>query len=212
MPAMQKLYTSRGLRGVARGLMLAVVTLAIVLGLVCALIVFQAGRDDLQDAAVGRVGAAIVLGSAPGGGAPSPALRARLDHALDLYRRGQVRLIVLTGSAGQGQNAAEAEIGKRYLAGLGLPAEVLLTESQSTTTLEHLRNSVALIQANHVGAVVLVSEPFHMLRALKMTRDLGLIAYSSPARAGDGSAGRLDAIRTVLREAGAYLAYLFARQ
>jgi uncharacterized SAM-binding protein YcdF (DUF218 family) len=212
MPGMQTLLISRGLRGILRGLALAIITFFIIFGLVCALIVFQGGRDDLQDAAIGRVGAAVVLGSAPGSGAPSPALRARLDHALDLYRRGQVRLIVLTGGASQGQGPADADIGKKYLLGLGLPAEALLTEAQSTTIFEQLRNSVPLIQANHIGAVVVVSEPFQMLRALKMIRDLGLIAYSSPARAADASAGRLGALGAVLREAGAYLAYLFVRR
>src|SRR5581483_10458753 len=132
---------------------LATITLALFFGLVCALIVFQAGHDDLQDAAIGRVGAAIVLGAAPGSQAPSPVLRARLDHALDLYRRGQVRLIVLTGGADQAQGAAEADIGKKYLLGLGLPPEALLTEAHSTTTLEQLRGSMPLIQANHIGAV-----------------------------------------------------------
>ena len=209
---MQRLYVARGLRGFARGLMLAAVSLLAVMALICVLIVLEGQRDDLQNLGVGRAGAAIVLGVAHWSGDRSPVLRARLDHALDLYRRGQVRLIVLTGGAGAGDTLSEAATGKQYLLGRGLPAEALLTEDHSTTTWENLRNSAPLIQSNQIGAVVLVSDPFDMLRALKMARDLGLIAYGSPTRTSPISASRWQEARYVVREAWAYLVYLFFRR
>jgi len=63
------------------------VSLLVLLGLVCALIVAQGRRDEAQQVGAGQVGAALVLGAAQWNGDPSPVLRARLDHALDLYRR-----------------------------------------------------------------------------------------------------------------------------
>ncbi len=93
-----------------------------------------------------------------------------------------------------------------------LPAEALLIEDRGTSTWENLRNSVALIQSHQIGAVVLVSDPFQMLRSLKMTRDLGLIAYGSPTRTSPISANGWQAARYVVREAWAYLVYLFFRQ
>src|SRR5215211_1570801 len=117
MPAMRRLYVARGLRGLARGLALAALSVVAMLALICVLIVLQGRRDDLQNLGVGRVGAAIVLGATQWSGDQSPALRARLDHALDLYRRGQVRLIVLTGAVGAGETVSQAAAGKQYLLG-----------------------------------------------------------------------------------------------
>ncbi len=212
MPAMRRLYVARGLRGLVRGLVLAALSVVAMLALICVLIVLQGRRDDLQNLGVGRVGAAIVLGTAQWSGDRSLVLRARLDHALDLYRRGQVRLIILTGGVGAGETVSEAAAGKQYLLGRGLPAEALLIEDRGTSTWENLRNSVPLIQSHQIGAVVLVSDPFQMLRSLKMTRDLGLIAYGSPTRTSPISANGWQAARYVVREAWAYLVYLFFRQ
>jgi uncharacterized SAM-binding protein YcdF (DUF218 family) len=202
---MQTNFRSPTLRGLARGIAMSALSIAAMLALLCALVVAEARRDDLAEAGVGRVGAAVVLGAAPGAPEPAAALRARLDHALELYRRGQVRLIVVAGGV------AGAPSGKQYLLGRGLPAEALLSEEDGASTWENVRDSVPLVNANRIGAVVLVGEPFQMLRALKMTRDLGLIAYSSPSR-GAPPAGRLQQAAVVLREAWAYLVYIFARR
>jgi uncharacterized SAM-binding protein YcdF (DUF218 family) len=139
-------------------------------------------------------------------------LRARLDHALDLYRRGQVRQIILTGGVGTGDTTSEAAAGKQYLIDHGMTADALLLEEQGTNTWESLRNAVPLARANRIGAVLLVSDPFHMLRSIKMARDLGLIAYGSPTRSSPIAAGSAEEARSVLREAWAYMVYLFARE
>jgi uncharacterized SAM-binding protein YcdF (DUF218 family) len=205
-------YIIRLLAGFLRGLVIISATILALLGLVCALIVVQGRRDEAQQLGAGQVGAALVLGAAQWNGDPSPVLRARLDHALELYRRGQVRQIILTGGMGVGDTTSEAAAGKRYLIEQGMAADVLLLEEQGTTTWESLRNAVPLARANRIGAVLLVSDPFHMLRSIKMARDLGLIAYGSPTRTSPIAAGSGEEIRYVVREAWAYLVYLFARQ
>ena len=95
-------YAIRLLAGILRGLLVIAVALLALLGMACALIVVQGRRDEAQQIGAGQVGAALVLGAAQWNGDPSPVLRARLDHALDLYRRGQVRQIILTGGVGAG--------------------------------------------------------------------------------------------------------------
>ena len=205
---MQRIYLSRGLRGLARGLGLALISVAALLALVCVLIVLEGQRDDLQSLEGGRVGAAIVLAAAQPRDTTGADVRARLDHALNLYRRGQVRMIVLAGDTGGPASGA----GKQYLLGQGLPAEALLAEDTSSSTWQSLRNSVPLIQSNQIGAVVLVGDPPYMLRSLKMTRDLGLIAYGSPSRAAAAAGARWQEAGVILREAWAYLLYLFVRR
>jgi uncharacterized SAM-binding protein YcdF (DUF218 family) len=205
-------YAIRLLAGFLRGLILIAVSILVLLGLICVLIVAQGRRDEAQQVGAGQVGAALVLGAAQWNGDPSPVLRARLDHALDLYRRGQVRQIILTGGVGTGDTTSEAAAGKKYLVEHGMTADALLLEDQGTTTWESLRNAVPLARANRIGAVLLVSDPFHMLRSIKMARDLGLIAYGSPTRSSPIAAGSAEEARYIVREAWAYMVYLFVRQ
>jgi uncharacterized SAM-binding protein YcdF (DUF218 family) len=197
----------RILLGFLRGLLTSVGCLVALVALVCLLIVVQGQRDDVRSA-----GAAIVLGAAQWNGTPSPVLGARLDHALDLYRRGYVSHIILTGGVGPGDTTSEAAAGKQYLVARGLPSEALLLDEHGATTWESLRASAVLVRANGIGAVVLVSDPFHMLRSLKMARDLGLMAYGSPTRTSPISESVGVEAGYVVRESWAYLVYVFTRQ
>jgi uncharacterized SAM-binding protein YcdF (DUF218 family) len=207
MRAMQKLQIVRFLKAFLRGLLLIGAGAVLLIALVCALIVVQGQRDEARDS-----GAAVVLGAAQWNGDPSPVLRARLDHALDLYHRGIVKRIILTGGVGPGDRLSEAAAGKQYLLDRQLSAEVLLLDERSTTTWENVQNAAELARANGIDTVLLVSDPFHMLRSLKMARDLKLTAYGSPTRSSPISGNRAAETRFVAREIWAYLIYLFARQ
>ncbi len=92
------------------------------------------------------------------------------------------------------------------------PPENVLLEETGTTTWESLRQAAAIARKNRIGAVMLVSDPFHMLRSLKMAHDLGLVAYGSPTRTSPISGNTAEETRYVFREAWAYLVYLFAGQ
>lgn len=193
-------------RGMARSLALALTSLVVLVALICVLIALQGRRDETQPA-----GAAVVLGAAQWNGSPSPVLQARLDHALDLYRRGTVGKIILTGGVGQGDSVSEAAAGRDYLVQHGVATTTLLLEQQGTTTWESMQNAARLARANGINSVLLVSDAYHMLRALKMAHDLRLNAYASPIRPASGIES-LDEAMHVLREAGAYLLYVFARK
>lgn len=210
MRSMQTLISGRAWRRLTRRLLIVALAALLLLALLCTLIALQGRHDDLRQPGVARVGAAIVLGAALAGDAPPPNLRARLDHALDLYRRGQVRRIILTGGRTPGASVSEAAAGRRYLLDRGLAAEALLLEEASTSTWQNLQNSRSLVLANDLGAVVLVSDATHMLRALKMARDLGLTAYGSPVPPGAGSLAQQAG--AAAGEALKYLVYLFARR
>ena len=89
----------------------------------------MAGRDEAQ-----RADAIVVLGAAQYNGRPSPVLKARLDHALELYRGGLAPAIITTGSYGQDPNFSEAEVGRKYLVQHGVQAEDIVSEQGSGTT------------------------------------------------------------------------------
>ncbi|MBZ5585247.1 MAG: YdcF family protein, partial [Acidobacteriia bacterium] len=85
----------------------------------------QSSRDEAQPADV-----ILVLGAAEYRGRPSPVLRARLDHALELYNRNLAPRILTTGGAGGDPVFTEGGVGRSYLIGRGVPSEVIIVETE----------------------------------------------------------------------------------
>lgn len=135
---------------------------------------YQGVTDD------GPADAALVLGAAADGVAPSPVFEERLRHGVDLYHRNRVSRLILTGGRGRGDALAESEVGRDWAVANGVPAEVILIETESRTTKQNLANALPLIEDNHVGKVLLVSDPLHMRRAMWMADTLKLDAAPSP--------------------------------
>lgn len=185
----------------------ALLGLALLIGVLCVLIVAQGQRDEAQQSS-----AALVLGAAQWDGTPSPVLQARLDHALDLYRAGMVTRIILTGGVGTGDTTSEAAASQAYLVAHGVPSSTLLLEQRGRSTWESLTNAAAIARANGIGSVLLVSDSFHMLRGLKMARDLHLNARGSPTRTSPIARNRSEEAGYILREAWAYVVYVMFRQ
>ncbi len=164
--------------------------------LLIALIYLQARNDELQPA-----DAIVVLGTAQYNGTPSPVLQARLDHAADLYRRGIAPLIITTGGHGPDPLYTEAGVGKAYLVQQGIPEEAILTEEYGETSWESMVEVKRLADAQHVRRIVLVSDPFHVLRLKLMARYLGLDAAGSPTRTSPISNNPFVEFAYVVREA-----------
>ena len=151
---------------------------------------------------------AIVLGAAvERGGRPSPSLRVRTQHAIDLYRSGRVKALFLTG--GLGRNApSEAEAMRRLALAAGVPDSALVLDETATSTQESIAAAAREARARGWETVLVVTEPFHTPRARQMARDAGLDAYASPAPG--GSIQRIDRLRRfyTAREAAALGWYL----
>ncbi len=128
-----------------------------------------------------RADAIIVLGSAVWQGEqPSPSLDARIEHAIALYRAGYAPALILCGGLG-GYPPTEAEMMRRIAVTAGVPAAALLLDEKSHSTEENLANAKALMDARGWHSALIVSDPFHLLRAETMARDLGIDAYGSGA-------------------------------
>ena len=93
------------------------------------------GRRDAKRPAQ----AIIILGAAQYHGKPSPVLRARLEHGMELWRNGLARRIVLTGGIGEGDTTSEAAASRRYVIERGIPDTVLMLETEGRTTEESMR-------------------------------------------------------------------------
>ena len=152
--------------------LLAVPLLVVVyLGVTFVQVRSAAGRDDRTP-----VGAIVVLGAAQYDGRPSPVLKRRLDHALELYRADVAPEIVLTGGKRDGDRFTEAFTGFKYLRQAGVPAEALVIISDGSNTWESLAAAARQLKAQGEDSVVLVSDPYHNERLLGTAGDLGLEA------------------------------------
>jgi uncharacterized SAM-binding protein YcdF (DUF218 family) len=127
------------------------------------------------------VPAIIVLGAAQYNGKPSPVLRARLDHAAQLYADSVAPIIVLTGGVATGDKTSEAEVAAAYLA-KSVPEPALVVLPSGRTTDESMVAVAEWCRGYGITDVVVVSDPFHMLRVRLEARRQGLTAFTSPTR------------------------------
>jgi len=149
----------------------------------------------------------VVLGSAQYNGVPSSIFEARLEHALDLYENGVAPVIVTVGGKETGDQFTEAEAGRDYLAAAGVPDDALLAIQEGADTLESMRAVAAEFDARGWHTAVLVTDPWHAMRAQRMADDAGIEARSSPTRQGPAVQTRSTQFRYILRETAAYLLY-----
>lgn len=144
--------------------------------------------------------AIVVLGAAQYAGRPSPVLKARLDHALDLWKRGLASRLVLTGGRGVGDTISEAAVGRRYAMKAGVTDSAILLENEGRTTEASIEAVAQIIDKRHLERVILVSDPFHMLRLQILAGRYGFESVTSPTRTSPISANRLEAIAYIMSE------------
>lgn len=144
--------------------------------------------------------AIVVLGAAQYVGRPSPVLRARLDHALDLWQRGLAPRLIFTGGTGVGDTTSEAAVSRNYALKHGVPDTAILMENEGRTTRESLAAVSAIMRARQMRTAILVSDPFHMLRLRILSTQYGVDAYTSPTKTSPISANKAQAFAYVLSE------------
>jgi uncharacterized SAM-binding protein YcdF (DUF218 family) len=155
----------------------------------------------------------VVLGAAQYDGRPSPVLRARLDHGIELYNHGMGRVLVLTGGRGYGDTTTEADVGRAYARKHGVPDTAILLENTGRTTRESMLGVADLLEKRRMKTAILVSYPFHMLRLSIIGRRFGLTPYTSPTRTSPISPNSEKRWRYMLGESvKAPLAFLFERK
>ena len=146
----------------------------------------------------------LVLGAAEYRGRPSPVLRARLDHALELYQRKLAPRILTTGGAGGDPAFTEGGVGRSYLMGKGVPSEAIMVEDRRR---EHgairSRWPARSCAAWDCESVIVVSDGYHIFRVKRMLESRGLTAYGSPRK--ESSPDRLREHWNYFKQAIGYL-------
>jgi uncharacterized SAM-binding protein YcdF (DUF218 family) len=124
---------------------------------------------------------AIVLGAAVWNGEPSPALRERLDIALELHQSGMVSHFICTGGIGDGP-PSEASVCADYLRRHGVPASAIQLEERSVSTWQNLIYAHEIMEQEGFGSALIVTHGFHLKRALMQARAVGIVAGGAPVR------------------------------
>jgi len=166
--------------------------------------IYEQGQRDERPTA----DAIVVMGAAQYDGTPSPLFAARLDHAVGLYLDGVAPRLIVTGGKAEGDRTTEADSGRAYAIDHGVPADAILAEDRSRTTLESIRGVAAIMADDGITSAVFVSDPSHMLRVLRMASDAGIQAYGSPTRTSPLSGDPVATADAVIHELGALAVYL----
>jgi uncharacterized SAM-binding protein YcdF (DUF218 family) len=145
--------------------------------------------------------AIVVLGAAQYNGRPSPVFRARLDHALQLYRGGFAPRVVVTGGVGRGDTISEATVARHYLLTRKVPPSAIVSQPEGRSTEASMTAVAKWLQRARLRRVLLVSDPFHMLRLRLEARRTGLEAYTSPTESSPISDNPVLELRYLAAEA-----------
>jgi uncharacterized SAM-binding protein YcdF (DUF218 family) len=165
-------------------------------------------RDDAQ-----KADAIVVLGAAQYVGRPSPVLRARVDHAISLWKRGLAPTLILTGGTGVGDTTSEAAVARKYAMSRGVPDRAIVVEIKGRTTSESMRAVARIMDDREQTSVILVSDPFHMLRLSILARRFGLEPYTSPTPTSPITSNREEHWKYMVSESVKVpLAYIFERR
>jgi uncharacterized SAM-binding protein YcdF (DUF218 family) len=122
----------------------------------------------------------LVLGAAEYRGRPSPVLRARLDHALELYERKLAPRILTTGGSGGDPVFTEGGVSRSYLTSRGVPSEAIIVETVGESTVQSTAMAGEIMRRMELHSVIVVSDGYHIYRVKKMLEFRGLKVYGSP--------------------------------
>lgn len=115
---------------------------------------------------------AVVLGASVHGSTLSEALRARMETTIELYQKGLVQHILLSGDGTNGFYS-ETQAMKKFALKKGIPESSILTDEKGYNTYASILRTKTVFQAQ---SIYIVSQDFHLIRAVWIARRMGLQA------------------------------------
>ena len=188
---------------VIRRIIAAILLIVIAVPLYAVGVTWQAANNTLT-----RKGDVIVvLGAAQLDGRPGEVLEARLIEAKRIYDLGLAPQIITVGAGAPGDRTTEAASGKYWLTTNGIKSKKVTALEIGRDTWVSTENYVKFMKIKDMKDVIVVTDPFHCRRAMTMANDLGVVASCSPVKTGPNALEN-SRKRYLIREAGAYLAYV----
>lgn len=195
----------RIMRKIAK-IFLVTVAIVVVVAVTLAVRIYSFGNIRSNESA----DAAIVLGAAVWSSGVSPVFRERINHGVELYRKGKVRKLIFTGGQGNPGEPTESSAARDYALQSGVPAQDILIEEISHTTYENILYARQVADSQGIKRVLIVSDPLHMKRAVLMAEDVGLIAEPSPTPTSRYQ-GLKSQVGLLAHETYYYIGYLIRR-
>ncbi len=124
------------------------------------------------DSFAGDYDCVLVLGCGVYGNTPSDMLRDRLDRAIELYKNGKAKKLLMSGDHGK-QYYDEVNVMKAYALERGIPEEDLFLDHAGFSTYESMYRAKEIFRAEKI---IIVTQRYHLYRALFIARRLGLDA------------------------------------
>lgn len=183
-----------------RLLVIAVAAVLLFLMITAVQVVHTASLEEIHPA-----DAIVVFGAAEYSGRPSPVLRARLDHALDVFHRGVAPVVITTGGAAADPTFSEGGVGRDYLMRHGVPERSLIAETQGRDTAESAMRVAVIMRANGLHSCVAVSDAYHVFRIRKLLQHEGIAPVYVAPRPDSRPHSVWQRSVAVLRETSSYL-------
>jgi len=149
--------------------------------------------------------AIVVFGAAEYYGKPSPVLRARLNHAFDLYQLHLAPVIITTGGAADDPKYSEGGVGFDTLHKRGVPENALIAETQASNTAESARRVAVIMHANGLRSCIAVSDAYHVFRIRKLLEHEGVNPVYVAPRPDSRPHGAFQRALAVIRETTSYM-------
>ncbi len=149
----------------------------------------------------------VVPGAAQLDGAPGEVLLARLLEAKRIKDKGYAPLIITVGAGAPGDRTTEAAAGKYWLTHHGIAKSKVIALPVGRDTLSQTQAYIKEMRSRKIYNVIIATDAYHCQRAMTMANDLGAVATCSPTQSGPNTLEN-SRYRYLIREAGAYLAYI----
>lgn len=107
------------------------------------------------------------------GGVPTPMLADRLERSVELYENGASGKLLMSGDHGR-KDYDEVNVMKEYAIDAGIPSENVFMDHAGFSTYESIYRAKAVFKAENV---IIISQSYHLYRALYIAKGLGLKAY-----------------------------------
>ena len=181
---------------------LALLALAIFLAVTAIRVIHEGSLQELH-----RADAIVVFGAAEYSGRPSPVLRARLDHAFELFQKNIAPVVITTGGAALDPSFSEGGVGRDYLMHRGIPERNLIAETQGSDTAQSAVRVAVIMRANGLRSCVAVSDAYHVFRIKRLLEHEGIAPVYVAPRPDSRPHGALQRAYAVMREACSYLVW-----
>jgi uncharacterized SAM-binding protein YcdF (DUF218 family) len=182
-----------------RLLLLFIAAVLLFLVMTAVQVVHTASLQEIQ-----RADAIVVFGAAEYSGRPSPVLRARLDHALEVFHHGVAPVVITTGGAAADPTFSEGGVGRDYLMRHGVPERSLIAETQGRDTAESAIRVGVIMRANGLHSCIAVSDAYHVFRIRKLLEHEGVAPVYVAPRPDSRPHSTWQRSVAVLRETASY--------